>query len=717
MTTNLLTDMSTSERYLVEQAMTWMDGHYDPEAAMIGEGGARHGTRESAHYALGLLLRGAPGDAETAHRVIARVLDMQIVAQNELYDGTFRKSPDAPLPPSGHSAWGRFSPGFGYANSDALDEVYRRFVAYGGLLGEGAGVDRGAGSGAAGARATGETGIDSPGSEAVGRAAPPPSAGPLESGGPASQGAGSGTLAVQATGVAELARTVGRDPLFALFRRAVDEVYPRVWRSFDPNWREFIACTFAMILEHFESQLPSSLVERMDEAMTRTVAASLERFVSQSIPTNTNIELMHLFATHYYGHRYSRADWITHAEQASAALLEEYSAFHSFAEFNSSTYYGVDLTVLGMWRRYGRSDSFRETGRVLEHGLWEDIAEFYEPSLENLCGPYARSYENEITEHSSIGVLLYLALGPEYNHLTGINCETSHDPMIALVGVDMPEAVRQQLRTSRGERFAYRQFNELCERDLPPHNRNVCTARAWISPELMIGGLSGSRNTNGQMHNATAHWQGPDGRRYSLRMVRREVGQTWNSHLRGMAFRVETSERQLDITAELHCPVPIELVFELGVSAPEVTGAWGTAAQGATAQGTAAQGATVQGATVQGATAQGATAQGTAAQGATAQGATVQGATVQGTAAQGTAAQGTAAQGATAQGATAQGLLSEATVTPGRWELPGLTIDVTANAPEPVLAQHGSKLEIIYPVHTHDHTWELMQFQLRFMKH
>ncbi|MFS0725334.1 hypothetical protein [Paenibacillus sp. 1P07SE] len=644
MTTNLLTDMSTSERYLVEQAMTWMDEHFDPEAAMIGEAGARHGTRESAHYALGLLLRDEPGDVETAVRVIERVLDMQIIAQNELYDGTFRKSPDSPLPPSGYAAWGRFSPGFGYANSDALDEVYRRFAAYGGLLGEGAepapaGAAAGMGTGALGASANG---------------------GPR-------------------TGAVGASTAVGTDPLFALFRRAVDEVYPRVWRSFDPNWREFIACTFAMILEHFESRLSSSLVERMDKAMKRTVSASLERYDSQSIPTNTNIELMHLFIAHYYGHRYSLTKWVNHSENGAAALLDDYSEFHSFAEFNSSTYYGVDLTALGMWRRYGRSGSFRETGRILEHGLWEDIAEFYEPALENICGPYARSYENEMTEHSSIGVLLYLALGPEYSHMTGINCETSHDPMIALVGVDMPDAVRQQLRTSRGERFAYRQFNELCERDLPPHNRNVCTARAWLSPELMIGGLSGSRNTNGQMHHATAHWQGPDGRRYSLRMVRREVGQTWNSHLRGMTFDVATSERQLNIEAQLRCPMPVELVFELGVAAAEVPGSRGAAPQAGGAVASDRRASSL---------AAGATSEQAAAH---------------------------RSPSEPSERNEALGLLHSIAVTTDRWELPGLTIEVTADAPQPLLTQNGHKMEIVYPVHTLEQTWETMKFQLRFI--
>ncbi|MBY9079164.1 hypothetical protein KIH86_24390 [Paenibacillus sp. HN-1] len=553
MPSNPRLEMTEQQLYLVSQAMKEMDAHFDREGYMVCEevkGEWCHATRESAHYALGLLLRDEGKDAETAVKVIDRVLDMQLTADGEIYDGTFVQSPQRPRPPAGYTAWGVFPPGYGYANPDAMDEVYRRFAEYAGL----------------------------------------------------------------------------KEPeLFELFRRAADEVYPRVWRSFDPNWREFIACTFALILEHFEEKLPKEQVEEIDRAMQRTVSASLERFLSQSIPTNTNIELMHLFISHYYGHRYESLEWTVHAELGAMRLLQDYREFHSFAEFNSSTYYGVDLTVLGMWRRYSRTDSFKGIGQEMEHGLWEDIADFYEPNLENLCGPFARSYENEITEHSSIGVFLYLALGEDYRHLTGVNCETSHDPMIALVGTDVPEAVRMKLSASQGERSIFRRFKELCERDLPGHNRHVCAASAWITPALMIGGMSGSRNTNGQMHNATAHWLAGDGKRYTLRMVRRAVGETWNSHLRGMAFNAEASERRLDIAAEFHSETPVELVFEIG--GEDVSGV---------------------------------------------------------------------------------------EIAPGRWNLPGLTVSVEADAPEPVLLHTGTKAEIVYPVHTGERVWEKMRFVLRF---
>ena len=40
----------------------------------------------------------------------------------------------------------------------------------------------------------------------------------------------------------------------------------------------------------------------------------------------------------------------------------------------------------------------------------------------------------EMREHSSIGVFLIFA-GEGYEHLTGMNCESGHDPMIALLAL------------------------------------------------------------------------------------------------------------------------------------------------------------------------------------------------------------------------------------------------------------------------------------------
>ncbi|PZT53345.1 hypothetical protein [Paenibacillus silvae] len=349
-----------------------------------------------------------------------------------------------------------------------------------------------------------------------------------------------------------------------LFHDAVNAILPPVWISYDPNWREFIACVCAIATAEFQELLPALLVRRMDEAMERAVLGSVERRLSDVIPMNTNIELMHIFITHYYGYRFKRADWIRHAEEQAEGLLKEFDQYDgTFAEFNTTTYYGVDLAVLGMFRRYALTGQMKQFAHRIEHGLWKNIALYYNANLENLSGPFARAYDMEMREHSSIGVFLYLLLGEGYEYLTGINCESGHDPMIALLGIDVPAEAVPYFKAHQGDRLVQKQFLELCERNDPKANRNLCTASAWIGEKRMMGAMSGSRNTNGQMHPATIHWQTEAGERYYLRLVRRETGGDWNSHLRGITFEAEVTPESLSIDVQLDTADEIEVYFEI----------------------------------------------------------------------------------------------------------------------------------------------------------
>ncbi|WP_043111734.1 hypothetical protein [Paenibacillus pasadenensis] len=363
----------------------------------------------------------------------------------------------------------------------------------------------------------------------------------------------------------KLAAAEAADPrkMKRLFKSAVSEVLPPVWDSYDPNWREFIASAFAVILSLFEEKLPPDLVRRMDESMARAVQGSIDRRLSDAVPMNTNIELMHIFITHCYGYRLGETGWISHAYAQAESFLERHREFGTFAEFNTTTYYGVDLTVLGLWRRFGRSDRLLQIGRELERGLWENMALYYNANLENLCGPYARAYDMEMQEHSSIGVFVYLLLGEGYEHLTRVNCETCHDVMIALVGVDAPSEVIPYFVSHQGDRMVRKRFVELCERDDPQANTNLCTAKAWIGADRMIGAMSGSRNTNGQLHPATMHWRDERGGRYTMRLLRREAGEGWNAHLRGIAFEVDATPDSLEIDVRLEADVPIDVFFEI----------------------------------------------------------------------------------------------------------------------------------------------------------
>lgn len=495
----MIDKLTERRRYLVVQAMALMDALYDAEMELLidEEQNDRHNTRSSAHYALGLLIRSGAGDLERACRLLDKVMGLQFDCPNEIYHGTFRVSPQAPLPPAGNYDWKKFAPGFPFFLSETTEKVSQRLSA------------------------------------------------------------------ILSREISPLLAGVDGQEVRQYLQSAVDEVLPPVWKSYDPNWREFIASTFAVILEHFAGVLPQELVTRMEESMRKAVSASVDRRLSDAIPMNSNIELMHIFIAHYYGQRFGNAEWIQHADGKAAAFLKDFEEFGSVAEFNTTTYYGVDLTVLGMWRKYGRTSAFREIGQTLERGMWENIALFYHPLLENLSGPFSRAYEMEMTGHSSIGVFLYLSLGEGYEHLAAPNCETTHDPLIALAGGEIAPELLPQFITFGKSRRVEKQFRELCERDKPGANRNLCTAAAWIEATRMIGAMSGSRNTNGQMHPATIHWRNADGALHYLRLIRREPGKSWNSHLRGMRFEAAVDMDWLTADVRLETDVPVEVLFEI----------------------------------------------------------------------------------------------------------------------------------------------------------
>ncbi|HXF64263.1 MAG TPA: hypothetical protein VNK95_21725, partial [Caldilineaceae bacterium] len=59
------------------------------------------------------------------------------------------------------------------------------------------------------------------------------------------------------------------------FRRWPGEPRPPaealIWRDYDPNWRQFVGTTLALLLEEFDTALPPALAARMDRAIQLAV--------------------------------------------------------------------------------------------------------------------------------------------------------------------------------------------------------------------------------------------------------------------------------------------------------------------------------------------------------------------------------------------------------------------------------------------------------------
>jgi hypothetical protein len=388
-----LDQLDRESRVLFSETMTILEGWWDEKAGLLRQApdatplpgpDAVHMVRESAMYALGLLMRNQPGDKDRANRIINLVLANQIDEPGQPYHGTFYRYPEEPPPP---------------------------------------------------------------------------------------------------------ARSL-------------------IWRDYDPNWREFIGNTLAIILDEFSAELEPGLEERLNKSIKLIIAGTLSRPLPASY---TNIALMKAFMLVYAGDRINNPEWTNLGESLAEEIYALFSETGCFEEYNSPTYYGVDLKALGMWVTFSTSPRLRELGNRMEGLLWQEIARFYHAGLKNMSGPFDRSYGMDMRKYvTSVGISMRLGLGKELAALPDTNvaakdfqAEHKNDLVSSIwavaVGVRIPEEARAIFTNFSGERSVERLIQKSPQR----------VATAWLSENVMLGAedASGIKPVWNQYHLATIHWR------------------------------------------------------------------------------------------------------------------------------------------------------------------------------------------------------------------
>jgi hypothetical protein len=119
--------LSKNSREIFTVAMQWGDKYWDEKTHLCIEppepsnlpanphpddvtSMTYYMVRESTWYALGLLLRDAPGDRAKAVKVTEAVLNQQFHAPGKAWDGTFRRSPNEPDPVEHAVMWKGYDP-------------------------------------------------------------------------------------------------------------------------------------------------------------------------------------------------------------------------------------------------------------------------------------------------------------------------------------------------------------------------------------------------------------------------------------------------------------------------------------------------------------------------------------------------------------------------------------------------------------------------------
>jgi hypothetical protein len=283
---------------------------------------------------------------------------------------------------------------------------------------------------------------------------------------------------------------------------------PVIWRHYDPNWREFIGTTLALLLIEYEARLPAELVARIDTALRRAILGTIER----DVPAHyTNIALMSAFLLQFGAERFGEPAWRQRAERLATEIRERFEENNTFDEHNSPTYYGVDLYALALWRSYATAPLLREAGAAIEAAFWREIAQFYHADMRNLAGPYDRSYGMDMRRYvACLGLWIWLATGyerapvPDLDQPLAQAWDFGNGPLYALLGAQVPADALPHLLAFQGERQLLRPIAAAPRR----------VATTWVGARVMLGGEDSSssfRVGDAQYHPATVHWLTPAG--------------------------------------------------------------------------------------------------------------------------------------------------------------------------------------------------------------
>ncbi len=280
------------------------------------------------------------------------------------------------------------------------------------------------------------------------------------------------------------------------------------WRGWDSNWRQFIGITLAIILDEYRDRLPGDLAAGLDRAVVLAVEGEI--LEARLRPTYTNIALMRSPLDVWAGVRYGRPDWVRQGEEWAEEIHRLFRRHDAYDEYNSPTYYGVDLYALGFWRRYAPSEQVRDLGRAMEAALWRDIAALYHAGLRNLCGPFFRSYGMDMARYSAgVAHEMWAAVGPEHAPHPPVDSPEARSSgmtsaiMDAVLGGAVPDEALPALRAFPGEHTFRKTISDGPE----------ISVSAWLGERAMIGAAwtSGTRAAEGQFHPATLHWLAPGG--------------------------------------------------------------------------------------------------------------------------------------------------------------------------------------------------------------
>lgn len=293
------------------------------------------------------------------------------------------------------------------------------------------------------------------------------------------------------------------DQWFGDYQQEPEEPYvgstnypPKIYGSFDPNWRGFIGTTFVMAIEEFGHLLSNGTKDLVLESLRNATIGDSYRVGGVDddnlYSSYSNPAIMRAFVSGWTGRQLGDKNMTDAGETYAGEIIDLFNMHQTLSEFNSGTYTGVSLFGLTLWSKYLPADSvMTENGPKMLRATWDAVAQLWHPGMKNMAGPWDRAYGYDMNKYVSLMALwFWTILGKDKSSLIAKPQAMSHvadyawAPLFSILSSFhsslLPENITCRLSSFRQERtFSAQAY-------YPPYDlvpRNIST---WLSTNLTM---------------------------------------------------------------------------------------------------------------------------------------------------------------------------------------------------------------------------------------
>ncbi|KAF4124544.1 hypothetical protein GMORB2_5210 [Geosmithia morbida] len=277
---------------------------------------------------------------------------------------------------------------------------------------------------------------------------------------------------------------------------------PKIYGSWDPNWRGFVATTLILAMEKFPHLIKNGTQGLILESLHNSTKGDEYRFghldpdEDNLYPSYSNPAIMRAFVSGWTGRRLNEENMTESGEKYAEEIIELFDRGNTLPEFNSGTYTGVSLFGLVLWSRYLPKESVMSSAgpRMIQH-TWESVAQLWHPGMKNMAGPWDRAYGYDMNRYVSLmGLWFWTLVGKENSSLIKYPQVMSHmadyawAPLLAVLAEEHEELIPKNISTGLGKFQGDHTFTASAY--YPPFDTTPRNITTWVSENLTIGAES-----------------------------------------------------------------------------------------------------------------------------------------------------------------------------------------------------------------------------------